>query len=305
VTALILHHYPESSYSEKIRTLLGFKGLSWQSVIAPDVMPKPVLTALTGGYRLVPVLQRGSDIFCGSDCIAMELDRIAPDPALASDHAAQEAFGQWGEAIFSPLVTIALARGVFSDAFVADRQVMSGPGFNPQSAAKYEPWQLHRAERQFADLDAHLSDGRAYLSGAMPGLGDFAAYHPIWSLSALGLSGLLDRYPNLKGWNARMAAIGHGIQTAITGDAALAAAIATEPQPLANKGSHPFVGQSVKARHDGYDGGAVAGVVDYCDTDRIALGRDDETLGRLRVWFAVRDCIVTLSTPKAPKKDTA
>ncbi|SFD30762.1 MULTISPECIES: glutathione S-transferase N-terminal domain-containing protein [Rhodobacterales] len=33
MTDLILHHYEASPYSEKIRTLMGFKGLSWSSVI--------------------------------------------------------------------------------------------------------------------------------------------------------------------------------------------------------------------------------------------------------------------------------
>ena len=26
---IILHHYPFSSFSEKVRTALGFKGLAW------------------------------------------------------------------------------------------------------------------------------------------------------------------------------------------------------------------------------------------------------------------------------------
>ena len=38
---LILHHYPSSPFSEKIRAVLGFKQLAWKSVIIPSVMPKP------------------------------------------------------------------------------------------------------------------------------------------------------------------------------------------------------------------------------------------------------------------------
>ena len=48
---LILHHYPQSPFSEKIRLVLGFKGLAWKSVIVPAIMPKPDVVALTGGYR--------------------------------------------------------------------------------------------------------------------------------------------------------------------------------------------------------------------------------------------------------------
>ncbi len=44
--------------------MLGLKGLAWRSVEIPVVMPKPGLTALTGGYRKTPVLQIGADIYC-------------------------------------------------------------------------------------------------------------------------------------------------------------------------------------------------------------------------------------------------
>jgi Glutathione S-transferase, N-terminal domain len=37
---LILHHYDFSNYSEKVRLVLGLKGLSWRSVDIPPVLPK-------------------------------------------------------------------------------------------------------------------------------------------------------------------------------------------------------------------------------------------------------------------------
>ena len=55
---LILHHYPSSPFSEKIRLILGYKKLRWQSVIIPIIMPKNDVVALTGGYRRTPVLQQ-------------------------------------------------------------------------------------------------------------------------------------------------------------------------------------------------------------------------------------------------------
>ena len=59
MSELVLHHYPLSPYSEKIRAIFGLKGLAWKSVITPVQMPKPDLLALTGGYRKAPVLQIG------------------------------------------------------------------------------------------------------------------------------------------------------------------------------------------------------------------------------------------------------
>ena len=54
---LILHQYPASPFSEKIRCLLGYKQQAYQSVEIPVIMPKPDLMALTGDYRKTPVLQ--------------------------------------------------------------------------------------------------------------------------------------------------------------------------------------------------------------------------------------------------------
>ena len=83
MTDLILHHYEASPYSEKIRTLMGFKGLLWSSVIVPPIAPKADLLALTGGYRRGPVLPIGAGIYCDSALIAAELDQRFPARALA------------------------------------------------------------------------------------------------------------------------------------------------------------------------------------------------------------------------------
>ena len=79
---LILHHYPASPFAEKIRAILGYKGLAWRSVVIPVIMPKPDLTALTGGYRKTPVLQMGCDVYCDTSRIARLLDELHPDPPV-------------------------------------------------------------------------------------------------------------------------------------------------------------------------------------------------------------------------------
>ena len=70
---LILHHYPMSPFSEKVRLILGHKQLAWKSVLIPSVMPKPDVVALTGGYRRTPFLQIGADIYCDTALIARRL----------------------------------------------------------------------------------------------------------------------------------------------------------------------------------------------------------------------------------------
>ena len=48
---LILHHYADSPFSEKVRLIFGYKRPGLASVIIPAIMPKPDVVALTGGYR--------------------------------------------------------------------------------------------------------------------------------------------------------------------------------------------------------------------------------------------------------------
>ena len=79
---LILHHYPLSPFAEKIRLILGFKGLAWRSVTIPMIMPKPDLVTLTGGYRRTPVLQIGADVYCDTALIADVLEQRVPEQPL-------------------------------------------------------------------------------------------------------------------------------------------------------------------------------------------------------------------------------
>ena len=60
---LILHHYASSPFSEKVRLVLGMKGLGWRSVTVPVMLPKPDVVALTGGYRRTPFMQIGADVY--------------------------------------------------------------------------------------------------------------------------------------------------------------------------------------------------------------------------------------------------
>src|ERR1700690_4270864 len=79
---IILHHYPRSPFAEKVRLILGFKGLHWSSVHIPNIMPKPDVIALTGGYRKTPVLQIGADIYCDTALIAEVIEACASSPTL-------------------------------------------------------------------------------------------------------------------------------------------------------------------------------------------------------------------------------
>ncbi|MDH3743266.1 MAG: glutathione S-transferase N-terminal domain-containing protein, partial [Hyphomicrobiales bacterium] len=79
---LILHHYPPSPVTEKIRTGFGLKGLQWRSCEQNRLPDRPELFAMTGGYRRIPVLQIGADIYCDTQCMFHALEAVKPEPSF-------------------------------------------------------------------------------------------------------------------------------------------------------------------------------------------------------------------------------
>ena len=132
---IILHHYDTSPYSEKVRLGFGLKGLAWASVELPQIMPKPNLTALTGGYRKTPVLQIGADIYCDSQLIMRELERRYPTPSFyPAGRGAADALAWWAEkTMFLPAVSIVFAKRaeVLPEGFLEDRAKFSGRNIDP------------------------------------------------------------------------------------------------------------------------------------------------------------------------------
>ena len=214
---LILHHYPTSPFAEKIRLILGYKQLAWKSVYIPMMMPKPDLTALTGGYRRTPVLQIGADIYCDTALICDVLEHQAPSPTLYPEavKGAARIVAQWADGAlftaamawnFQPAGVAQVFAGAPAEtiqAFVADRAAMrsGAPRMAVGDAAGTYKSYLRRL--------ANMLHGQDFLFGAQPCVADFAAYHPIWFTQERtpAVAGILDATPELKAWMERIKAI--------------------------------------------------------------------------------------------------
>ena len=220
---LILHHYPNSPFSEKVRLVLGFKRLAWRSVIVPSLMPKPDVLALTGGYRRTPFLQIGADIYCDSALMCRVIDALQPEPALlpADGAGLAEIVAQWADtALFwtavpytlQPAGAVHVMAGATPEslkAFGADRAAMN-PNFRRPTPADAGA-ALHA---YFDRLDRMLRDGRNFLLGAQASIADFSAVQSIWFMHlAPPIAALLDRWPRIGAWHRRVEAFGHGTAT--------------------------------------------------------------------------------------------
>lgn len=290
-SGIILHHYDTSPFSEKVRLMLGIKGLAWASVIQPVIMPKPELIPLTGGYRRIPVLQIGADVYCDSQVILEEIERRHPTPPVV--RGADWAVNLWADRTwFQATVT-----AVFSEmgdavpkAFIADREKLSGRPFDTQAMKAAAPFM----KGQWRAFAAWVEEGlrEDFLGGATPSLSDVAAWMNVWWLSGAAphvADELLAGLPRTRAWRDRLRAIGHGRRTEMSGAEALAAAQAAEPLETvtcdADDPSGLKRGEPVVVQADDYGRDPIEGVLVGLNRTRVTVARECGELDVVHVHF--------------------
>lgn len=296
MTEVILHHYPMSPYAEKVRKALGIKRLSWRSVHIPVILPKPDLTALTGGYRKTPVMQIGADIYCDSQLILRELERRFPEPSFyrGSDAGTANALSFYlDRTLFSPVVgmTFGLAPKTLPEGFAEDRAKLMGRELNIERLKQAVPMLLDQLRPQFAWLEAMLVDGRAFLCGEHPTLVDCSAHHLCWFITTnvSGETPPLGELPKLRGWMQRMERIGHGQPSEMSSQEALAVAKAATPKIEERADANdPFgrkLGMRVQVTPDDIGRDPVVGELSALSTYEVVIKRTDPQVGEVAVHF--------------------
>ena len=293
---LILHHYPNSPFSEKVRLILGAKGLPWRSVTIPVVMPKPDVVALTGGYRRTPVMQVGADVYCDSALIARLLDARQPTPPLYPASAPLAVpFAQWADfQLFWCAVTwtmqpagaaamLGAEAATLGKLFMADRAAMTAGMKRMTLADASVQLQAH-----LAAIDAQLAAGGPFLFGHAVSIADFSVAHCVWFIRLGGpVAAILDPYRAIGAWLDRMLAFGHAAHEALGSTDALAIAAAAgshaaaEVQP--GLGFEP--GQPVIVHATDYGSDPVAGTLVGLSATEVVVRRTDERAGTVHVHF--------------------
>jgi glutathione S-transferase len=295
---LILHHYPVSPFSEKIRLILGYKKLAWKSVIIPSIAPKPDLIALTGGYRRTPVLQIGADIYCDTELICDVLEHRQPAPALhpQGSHGAARIVAQWADSTlfaaamaysFSPKGATFFFQGQppeVAKAFAEDRAKMRGGG------SRMHAGDATSAYKSYLRRIASMVATQPYVLGQQPSLADFSCYHSLWFTQRIPpLAGILDATPSLSAWMGRMAAIGHGSMEKSDAAAAIAAAAQSTPAGVEHgvfQDDHGIaLGSRVTVTAESFGPEPTEGELIAATRTRYSLRRSDARAGTVHVHF--------------------
>jgi glutathione S-transferase len=294
---IILHHFDESPFSEKVRLVFGLKNIAWASVRISRIMPRPDLMPMTGGYRRTPVLQIGADIYCDTQVILRELERRFPEPTLfpGGYEGVASATAMWTDRAFFQS-TVNLVFGSLADKvppdFIADREKLRGAKFDVAAMASAIPQMRDQFRAHVQWIEAQLGDGRNWMCGDKASLCDINAYMNIWYLRQ-SLPGEADRllaeFARTRAWETHMRGVGHGPRSEMSTAAALDIAAGATPQtavlPDPNDPNGRKPGDRVEVMPDDYGKIKVSGEIVALSSHHIAIRRHDSRAGEVVVHF--------------------
>ena len=286
---IILHQYATSPFSEKIRKIFAHKKITWRSVEQPVIMPKPKLVPLTGGYRRIPVLQIGADVWCDTGIIVRKIEELNPTPTIYPEglSAAADVMNQWADRrLFwstTPVIFEKLA-AVVPKEFIEDRSKMM-QGANFADIARSAPDSRNQLRAFLEILDRQLAS-RAFLLGDSFSLADAACFHSVWFLRAEPTAfGVAQKFPHLMRWFDRIDAMGNGEVRPMDPDEALKIARDSAPATAENVDSRDpnglEAGTRVAVTPDDYAFDPVVGRVVVSSIHEIAIEREVPELGRI------------------------
>jgi glutathione S-transferase len=304
-TNFILHHYDGSPFSEKLRLILGFKQMAWQSVKVPVILPKPDVVALTGGYRKTPIAQVGADIYCDTALIARLIEARAPPPLPSLFPAAAPLaalVAQWADSTMfwtvipytmQPAGLAEMFKGVPPEvlkAFAADRAPFT-TGIKRMTVTDATV----NLSQQLDSFEAQLADGRTWLmsnkAGDQPSIADFSVAHCLWYVRRGGpaVAAITAQRVKLNAWLDRVLALGHGKPEPLSSAQAIEiAAQAKGHAPTSVQACLGFeLGQAVTVTPTDYGMDSVAGHLVGLSSDEVVVARTHERAGLAPVQLHV------------------
>ncbi|EFZ01742.1 glutathione S-transferase [Metarhizium robertsii] len=212
---IILYHYSYSPYARRVAWYLTLRGIPYAQCVQPPTMPRPDVARLGIGYRRIPILSIGRDVYLDTRLQFIKLENMDISlPRLGTSQPDQRAI----ERLLSTLMTDAGVFGWAASLLPSDLPLLKNPTFQKDRAEFFgtqpRPDPKHVALREVASVfnlleTTLLADGRDWiLKTPGPGLADIEAVWPLHWLA--GLPGALPKdrfgprvYPKVYAWIQR------------------------------------------------------------------------------------------------------
>lgn len=271
--------------------MLGYAGLSWQSVTVKEMPPRPELEALAGGYRKIPVAQLGADVFCDTRTIASEIARLANKPELDLYQQPDEVKRFVEEVdleIFLACVISASGGGMLIK-LIRNTSLMDAMRFlkdriDMGRKAKVKSMSPAQAKQR---VQAHLERMETmleqdFLFGTTPCIADFSAYHSLWFVAEVAGKPVLKQFPAVREWLNRMKSFGHGHFKELPREEALDLANRETPRPLPESPKNP---PRVSVAPSDYGRDPAIGTLCLEDETKLILAHQHPRIGQVHLHF--------------------
>jgi glutathione S-transferase len=189
-------------------------------------MPRPDLELIDVGYRKIPIMAIGKDIYIDSRLIISKLETLYPDstltPATSAEAGIRKLFESWtiDGGIFANAVTLmpywTKTGPLSSKAFVDDREKLAGRRMTAENMEAGRPGGAQHIQQAFDLLEnTFLANGRDWVLGTQgPSLADIDAVWPFkWMMMEPTMKDSLpaehfgrEKYPKVYAWVARFVA---------------------------------------------------------------------------------------------------
>ncbi|KAL5527375.1 hypothetical protein ACEPAG_6166 [Sanghuangporus baumii] len=220
---VVFYRYEASPASAKIENVLALKGVPHYRVEVAMTLPRPEITDALGiGYRRIPILAIGNDVFCDTNLIISAVESRFPAnqgfPTLFPDRK-DGGKGDTGivellaafyvdRPLFS-LATTALPYDKFSPEFIEDRSKWFGTPMDIQKMVAKKPVVMSLLGSHMNYLEKQLSDGREWVFDTTTvGYADLDLYHVFgWIMRFRGMKQVIttEKFPHSIAWMQRMA----------------------------------------------------------------------------------------------------
>ncbi|KAF8897500.1 hypothetical protein BD779DRAFT_382010 [Infundibulicybe gibba] len=219
---VILYRYDTSPFSVKIDNILLLKNIPHQAVIVSWMLPRPEITELLGiGYRRIPILAIGNDVYCDTSLIASALERRFPPSqgygtifprgkhGNGADTGLIKAFSKfYADTTLFNLGPSLLPWNKFPPEFVKDRSALRGAPIDVETLLASRGTIQSVVASHVSLIEEQLHDSREWLFDTeLPSLADISVHFVCaWILNFPGSSDIVHdtTYPHTLAWIKRM-----------------------------------------------------------------------------------------------------